>query len=70
MEEMVASNFWLLGKFRPEMKLVKMKLPVFGSEEGKFVPCFNLEHAKDEIDEELVRTVEKSASMIIGEISN
>ena len=30
-EEMVASNFWPLGKFRPEMKLVKMKLPVFGS---------------------------------------
>ena len=68
MEEMVASNFWLLGKFRPEMKLVKMKLPVFGSEEGEFVPYFNPERAKDETYEELVRTMEKSASMIIGEI--
>ena len=69
-EEMVASIFWPLGKFRPEMKLVKMKLLVFGSEEGKFVPCFNLERAEDEIDEELVSTMEKSASMIIGEISD
>jgi hypothetical protein len=69
-KEMEASNFWPLGKFRIEMKLVKMKLLVFGSEEGEFVPCFNLERAKDETDEELVSTVEKSASMIIGEISD
>ena len=47
-EEMVSSNFWPLGKFRLEMKLVKMKLPVFNSEEGEFVPYFNLERAKEE----------------------
>lgn len=47
-----------------------MKLSVFGSEEGEFVPCFNLERAKNETDEEFVSTIEKSASMIIGEISN
>ena len=70
MEEIVASNFCPQGKFRPEKKLVKMNLPVFGSEKGEFVPCFNLKRAKDETDEELVRTMEKSASMIIGEISD
>jgi hypothetical protein len=37
-EEMVVSNFWPLGKYRPKMKLVKMNLPVFGSKEGEFVP--------------------------------
>jgi hypothetical protein len=52
------------------MKLVKINLPVFGSEEGEFVPCFNLERVKDKTNEEFVNTMEKSASMIIGEISN
>lgn len=41
-EVMVAFNFWPLGKNRREMKLVKMKLPVFGREEGEFCPCFFL----------------------------
>ena len=41
-EEMVAFNFWPLGKNRSEMKLVKMKLPVFDREEGEFCPCFFL----------------------------
>lgn len=68
-EEMVASNFWPLGKNRPEMKLVKMKLPVFGSEDGEFCPSFFLQHAEDKTDEEFVSTVEQSASMINGEIS-
>ena len=47
-----------------------MKLLVFGSEEGKFVPCFNLERAEDETDKEFVSTMEKSISMIIREISS
>jgi hypothetical protein len=41
------------------MKLVKIKLPVF-----------NLERVIDKTDEEFVSTMEKSASMIIGEISD
>lgn len=39
-EEMAASNFWSLGKNRLEMRLVKMKRPVFGNVEGEFCPCF------------------------------
>jgi hypothetical protein len=65
-EEMVVSNFWPLGKYRPEMKLVKMKLPVFGSEKGEFVPYFNLERAEDEMDEDFVSTMEKSTSRLLG----
>ena len=41
-EEMVVSNFWPLGKHRPQMTLVRMKLLVFGSAEGEFYPCFYL----------------------------
>jgi hypothetical protein len=44
------------------MKLVKMKLPVFGSEKGEFVPYFNLERAEDKTDEDFVSTMEKSTS--------
>lgn len=36
-EEMVAMNFWPLGKSRPRMTLVKMKFPMIGSEDGEFV---------------------------------
>ena len=51
------------------MTLVKMKLPVFGSEDGEFSPCFYIERAADETDEEFIAEVETSASLIIGEIS-
>ena len=48
-EEMVVSN---LGKHRPWMTLVRMKLPVFGSVEGAFCPSFYLTRAEDETDED------------------
>lgn len=67
-EEMVVSNFWPLGKHRPWMTLVRMKLPVFGSAEGEFCPCFYLTRAEDETDEEFISEVEQSASKILGEI--
>lgn len=69
-EEMVLSKFWPLGKYRLEMSLVKMKLPVFGSEEGEFVPCFKLCRSEDETDEEFVKAIEKGATMLLGEISD
>lgn len=68
-EEMVLSEFWPLGKYRPEMTLVKMKLLVFGSEDGEYVPCFKLRRAEDETDEEFVEAVEKSATLLLGDIS-
>ena len=57
-EEMVVSNFWPLGKHRPRMTIVRMKLPVFGSVEGELCSCFYLTHAKDETDEEFISEVE------------
>ena len=51
------------------MTLVRMKLPIFGSTEGEFYPCFYLTHVEDETDEEFVSEVEQSASKILGEIS-
>ena len=68
-EEVVVSNFWPLGKHRPRMTLVRMKLPVFGSAEREFCPCFYLSHVEDETDEEFINEVEQSASKILGEIS-
>lgn len=55
MEEMVASKFWPPGKKnRPEMKLERMKLPVFDIEEGILCPCFGLKCAEDDTDSEFV----------------
>ena len=51
------------------MTLVRMKLPVFGSTEGEFCPCFYLTRAEDETNEEFVSEMEQSASKILGEIS-
>ena len=48
---------------------MKMKFPMFGSEDGEFCPYFYIEHALDETDEEFVAEVEASASLIIGDIS-
>lgn len=44
-------------------------MPVFDSEEGEFCPCFYLQRAEDETDEEFVAEVEQSASKILGEVS-
>lgn len=46
-EEMVASKCWPLGKYRPEFKLEKVKLPVFGHEDGVLFPHFNIDRAAD-----------------------
>lgn len=51
------------------MSLIKMRLPIFGSEGEEFCPCFYLERVRDESDEEFVQSVEQSASKILGEIS-
>lgn len=69
-EEMIVSKFWPLGKYRPEINLVKMKLPVFGSAEGEYVPCFKLQRTADETDVEFVEAVEKAAVLLLGEVSN
>ena len=68
-EEMVVANFWPLGKHRPRMTLVRMKLPIFDNAEVKFCPCFYLTRAEDETDEEFVSEEERFASKILGEIS-
>lgn len=51
----MASKFWPPGKKnRPEMKLERMKLPVFGIEEGILCPRFGLKCAEDDTDLEFV----------------
>ena len=67
-KEMVVLNFWPLGKHRPQMTLVRMKLLVFSSAEGEFCPCFYLTRVEDETDEEFISELEQSASKILGEI--
>ena len=55
-----------LGKHRPWMTLVRMKLLVFSSAEVEFYPCFYLTHTEDETDEEFVSEMEQSAPKILG----
>lgn len=69
-EEMVMSDFWLLGKHRPEFNLVKMKLPVFGSAEGEFVPVFELERDPKQSDKALLRSFERETTFLLGEITD
>jgi hypothetical protein len=57
-----------LGNHRPKFTFVRMKLPVFGSTEGEFYPCFNLRRVEDETDEEFVSFMERYATAILGEI--
>lgn len=52
------------------MTLVKMKLPVFGSAESEYVPCFKLRRADDETDEQFVKAVEKAATLLLGDITD
>ena len=51
------------------MTIVRMKLPIFGSAEGEFCPCFYLTRAEDETDKEFVIEVELCISKILVEIS-
>ena len=46
------------------MTIVRMKLPVFGSAEGEFYPCFYLTRAEEKTDKEFVSEVEQSASSL------
>lgn len=42
-EEMVAADYWPLGKWNPEFRMEYVKLPVFGPAEGLPFPRFGLE---------------------------
>ena len=46
------------------MTIVRMKLPIFGSAEGEFYPCFYLTRMEDETNEEFVSEVEQFASSL------
>jgi len=68
-EEMVAASFWPLEKRAKPLVLKKMRLPVFGSAEGEYVPCFGFQRDPRETDKEFVSFVEQAASLILGEVT-
>lgn len=53
-----------------DFKLGKLKLPVFGEEDGVPFPRFNIEHATDEMEVEFVSYVEQETREIRGDISD
>ena len=52
------------------MKLEKMKLSVFGGEEGEMCPFFSLQHIEDETDKEFITYVESTIALVLGKISD
>ena len=69
-EEMVASNCWLLGKSRLLFKIEMVNILVYGLAEGVPFPRFGIELLEGESVEDFVSYVEEGAREIIGDISN
>jgi hypothetical protein len=55
---MVASKCWPLGRNRPLFMLERVKLPIFGEEDGIPFPCFNIKLSEDESAKDFVSEVE------------
>ena len=69
-EEMVASNCWLLGKSRPLFKIEMVNIPVYGPTKGVPFPRFGIELLEGESAEDFVSSMEEGAREIIGDISD
>jgi hypothetical protein len=69
-EEMVASNCWLLGKLRPSFKIEMVNIPIYGPVKGVPFPWFGIELTEGESPNDFVSSVEEGAWEIVGDISD
>jgi hypothetical protein len=69
-EEMVASNFWPLGKRNEEFTIEMVHVPVFGPAEVLSFPRFDQELPASEDKEAFVVEVEEGACQIVGKMIN
>jgi hypothetical protein len=68
-EEMVAADYWPLGRRTDEFTIEMVQVPVFGPPEGLPFPRFGAGLPEDETKESFLDRVEVSARRIVGKIS-
>jgi hypothetical protein len=68
-EEMVAANYWPLGRRTDEFTIEMVQVPVFGPHEGLPFPRFRTGLPEGETKESFLDRVEVSARRIVGKIS-
>jgi hypothetical protein len=69
-EEMVASNYWPLGKRNLELTIELVNIPIYGIAEGVPFPCFDRELPIGEDKKAFAAMVEEDAWHIVGKISD
>jgi hypothetical protein len=69
-EEMVASNCWLLGKGQPLFTVEMVNIPIYGPTDGVPFSQFEIELNKGEDPKKFATMVEQGAREIIGEITD
>jgi hypothetical protein len=69
-EEMVACNFWPLGKRNEEFTIEMVHVPVFGPAEGLPFPRFDRELPAGEDKKAFVAEVEEGARQIVGKMTD
>ena len=67
-EEMVASNCWLLGKSRLLFKIEMVNILVYGLAEGVPFPRFGIKLLEGESVEDFMSSMEEGAWEIVGNI--
>ena len=68
-EEMVAADYWPLGRRNDEFTIEMVQVPVFGPPEGLPFPRFRTGLPEGETKESFLDRVEVSSRRIVGKIS-
>jgi hypothetical protein len=68
-EEMVAADYWPLGRRNDKFTIEMVQVPVFGPPEGLPFPQFRVGLPEDEKEESFLDRVEVSVRRIVGKIS-
>jgi hypothetical protein len=69
-EEMVATNYWPLGRRMPAMIIEMVHLSVFSEGVGVPFPRFGFQWKEDRVAEKFVKSVEAGVREILGEMSD
>jgi hypothetical protein len=69
-EEMVATNYWPLGKKMPAMTIEMVHLPFFGNGVRVPFPRFGFQRKEGRVVEKFVKSMEVGAHEILNEMSD
>ena len=68
-EEIMASNYWPLGKDNPAFWLEQVKVPIFGPEAGIPFPRFEQSLGEGVTEDSFISEVEEATIGLVGKIS-